>query len=472
MFWDTLRSDIQHAVRLAGEVAADHRPDRRRARARHRRQQRHLRGRRQRARQAAALCRRRSAGERLERCDQAGPPAEHAVAGKLQRFSEDEQDPRRPRGVLLVRHAVQSDRRRRQQRDRRRGLGDAAAVRFARPQADHGPPHVGRRRAARDAHQLRLLAAAVWRRPGNHRAHDAGPRRRAHHRRRDAAGLHVPLRLDARTVRLYACDDHRHVGADSIRRTTGNHQSHADAPGTARTRHALARRDRPHEAGRHGRRSAGRHGGGGAADGTVLSGDQSRVGRNGGARARTDGRHDPRAAPRVAGRRRLRAHHCRRERREPRARAEHRAPEGARHARGARRRTPPHDPAGAHRRAAARGRGRRRRSAAGTLGRLRAGAAGAGGSAATAGHHTRRAHAVDHRGRLGAHRDLRRAAPGHRGDADGAALGAAGEQPRQRGRRIPPACARRTRRRGSGDGGHVDRSAQRCCCGASCRSRR
>ena len=176
---------------------------------------------------------------------------------------------------------------------------------------------------------------------------------------------------------------------------------------------------------------------------------QSRVGRHRGARARTDGRHDPRAAPRTAGRRRLRAHHRRGERGEPRAREKHRASEGARHARRARRRTPPHDPAGADRRAAARGRGRRRRVAAGALGRLRAGAARAGGSSAAAGHHTRRAHVVDHRGRVGAHRGVRRSAAGDRRDPDGAALGAAGEQPRHRRRRIPPARARRTRRRGS-----------------------
>ena len=108
MFWDTLRSDLQHAVRLAGKsplitaltvialalgigansaifAVVDSV-----------------------LREAAALCRRRPARERLERCDQAGPPAEHLVAGELQRLSEDEQDPRRPRGLLLLRHALQN----------------------------------------------------------------------------------------------------------------------------------------------------------------------------------------------------------------------------------------------------------------------------------------------------------------------------------------------------------------------------
>ncbi len=46
--------------------------------------------------------------------------------------------------------------------------------------------------------------------------HDAGDRRR-----RDAARLHVPVRLDAGAIRLHALDDDRPVGADALRRAAG-----------------------------------------------------------------------------------------------------------------------------------------------------------------------------------------------------------------------------------------------------------
>ena len=180
MFWETLRSDIRHTLRLAVKTPVFTDADRPRARARHRRHHRDLRRRQRRAAAVAALSRRRAAGEHLELQHQGEPAAQSALAGQLPRLPEDEHDARRARGLLHLRHAG-ADADRRRHRGHLLAVRDAEHVQHARPLRRARPRVRARRRQRRDRAERRLLAPPLRRR-SEHRRQDADAERRSRSR--------------------------------------------------------------------------------------------------------------------------------------------------------------------------------------------------------------------------------------------------------------------------------------------------